>query len=102
MAQEITVGIKKLIEEANAAIETLTVEQAIALHGRDDITFDDLNADGHAPMAWSPRATQFLSAATNCPENTLRLPFSISLRMSTSVTCGIGRLPTREGISSST
>ena len=36
-------------------------------------------------MACSPRATQFLSAATNCPENTLRLPFSISLRMSTSV-----------------
>ena len=55
MAQEITVGIKKLIEEANAAIETLTVEQAIALHGRDDITFVDLRdpremeRDGHVP-----------------------------------------------------
>ena len=55
MAQEITVGIKKLIEEANAAIETLTIEQAIALHGRDDVTFVDLRdpremeRDGHVP-----------------------------------------------------
>ena len=55
MAQEITVGIKKLIEEANAEIETLTAEQAIALHGRDDITFVDLRdpremeRDGHVP-----------------------------------------------------
>lgn len=55
MAQEITVGIKKLIEEANAAIETLTVAQAIALHGSPDITFVDLRdpremeRDGHVP-----------------------------------------------------
>lgn len=55
MAQEITVGIKKLIDEANAEIETLTVEQAIALHGRDDVTIVDLRdpremeRDGHIP-----------------------------------------------------
>ncbi|MCC0006373.1 MAG: rhodanese-like domain-containing protein [Methylobacteriaceae bacterium] len=55
MAQEITVGIKKLLEEANAEIETLTVEQAIPLLGRDDITFVDLRdpremeREGHVP-----------------------------------------------------
>lgn len=55
MAQEITVGIKKLIDEANAEIETLTVEQAIALHGRDDVTIVDLRdpremeREGHIP-----------------------------------------------------
>ncbi len=55
MAQEITVGIKKLVEEANAAIETLTIEQAIALHGNPDVTFVDLRdpremeRDGHIP-----------------------------------------------------
>lgn len=55
MAQEITVGIKKLVEVANAAIETLTIEQAIALHGNPDVTFVDLRdpremeRDGHIP-----------------------------------------------------
>ncbi|MFO1166986.1 MAG: rhodanese-like domain-containing protein [Rhodoblastus sp.] len=55
MAQEITVGIKQLIDEANAEIETLTVEQAIALHGNPDITFVDIRdpremeRDGHVP-----------------------------------------------------
>ena len=55
MAQEITVGIKKLLEEANAEIETLTVEQAMPLLGREDITFVDLRdpremeREGHVP-----------------------------------------------------
>ena len=55
MAQDITVGIKALIDEANAEIETLSVADAIALHGRDDVTFVDLRdpremeRDGHVP-----------------------------------------------------
>ncbi|MFT4097832.1 MAG: rhodanese-like domain-containing protein [Rhodoblastus sp.] len=58
MTQEITVGIKKLVDEANAEIETLTVEQAIALHGNGDVTFVDirdpreLERDGHVPGAF--------------------------------------------------
>ncbi len=55
MAQEITVGIKKLLEEANAEIETLTPQQAMALLGRDDVTIVDLRdpremeREGHIP-----------------------------------------------------
>jgi rhodanese-related sulfurtransferase len=35
-------GYKQLLAEANAAIETLPVDQAIALHGRPDVVFVDL------------------------------------------------------------
>lgn len=42
MPQTITKGYKALVDEANAAIETLTVEDAKALHGRDDVVFVDL------------------------------------------------------------
>ncbi len=35
-------GYKQLSTEANAEIETLTVEQAVALHGRPDVVFVDL------------------------------------------------------------
>jgi rhodanese-related sulfurtransferase len=55
MAQKITTGIKELLEEANAVVETLTAEQAIALLGRDDVTIVDLRdpremeREGHVP-----------------------------------------------------
>jgi rhodanese-related sulfurtransferase len=35
-------GYKQLLAEANAEIETLTPEQAIALQGQDDVVFVDL------------------------------------------------------------
>jgi rhodanese-related sulfurtransferase len=35
-------GYKQLLAEANAAIETLPVDQALALHGRPDVVFVDL------------------------------------------------------------
>lgn len=35
-------GFKQLLDEANAEIETLSVEQALALAGRDDVVFVDL------------------------------------------------------------
>jgi len=35
-------GFKQLLAEANAEIETLTVEQAVALHGNADVVFVDL------------------------------------------------------------
>ena len=41
------------------------------------------------------------SPLTSAPENTLRLPFFSSSRISTTCTVGIGRLLTRLGISSS-
>ncbi len=42
MPQTIVKGYQALLAEANAAIETLDVEQAAALHGRDDVVFVDL------------------------------------------------------------
>ena len=42
MPQTITRGYKTLLEEANAKIETLPVDEAIALHGREDVVFVDL------------------------------------------------------------
>ncbi len=42
MPQTITRGYKILLDEANAKIRTLPVDDAIALHGREDIVFVDL------------------------------------------------------------
>lgn len=42
MPQTITRGYKALLAEAEAKIETLSVEQARALAGRDDVVFVDL------------------------------------------------------------
>src|SRR6478735_2928885 len=42
MPQTITTGYKELLAEAEKAIEILTAEDAIALHGRDDVVFVDL------------------------------------------------------------
>jgi rhodanese-related sulfurtransferase len=39
---QIKKGYKQLLAEANAEIETLTPEQAIALQGQDDVVFVDL------------------------------------------------------------
>lgn len=55
----ITKGFKALLAEANAAIETLSVADAMALHGREDVTFIDLrdprelDRDGKMPGAFS-------------------------------------------------
>ncbi|WP_439573896.1 rhodanese-like domain-containing protein [Phreatobacter sp.] len=57
MPQTITTGYKALVDEANSVIETLTIEQAKALHGRDDVVFVDirdpreLERDGKVPGA---------------------------------------------------
>jgi rhodanese-related sulfurtransferase len=42
MPQKITTGFRALVDAAEREIETLTVEEAIAQHGRDDVTFVDL------------------------------------------------------------
>ncbi len=42
MAQTITKGFRELIAEAEAEIGNLTAEEAIALHGRDDVVLIDL------------------------------------------------------------
>ena len=49
---------KEMVKVANAELEVLTAEQAIALHGADDITFVDIRdirelwRDGAVPGAW--------------------------------------------------
>jgi rhodanese-related sulfurtransferase len=42
MPQSITKGYKALMAEANAAITTLSVEDAALMHGREDVVFVDL------------------------------------------------------------
>jgi rhodanese-related sulfurtransferase len=42
MAQEITTGYKALCEAAEAEIETISVEEAKELHGRDDVVIVDI------------------------------------------------------------
>jgi rhodanese-related sulfurtransferase len=42
MPQKMKIGYRALVDAAEHEIETLSAEQAIALHGRDDVTFIDL------------------------------------------------------------
>ncbi len=42
MARNITKGVKALVTEASAGIETLTLDEATALHGDADVVFIDL------------------------------------------------------------
>ena len=42
MAQNITIGIKQLCDEANKVIETVTAEQAIELHKNDNVVIVDI------------------------------------------------------------
>jgi rhodanese-related sulfurtransferase len=59
MPQQITLGHKALVDAAEREIETLPVEQAIALYGRDDVVFVDLRdpreltREGRMPGAFS-------------------------------------------------
>ena len=58
MAQNITKGYRALVDAAQREIETLGIEDAIKLHGRDDVVFVDLrdirelNRDGRIPGAF--------------------------------------------------
>jgi len=58
MPQTITTGIKQLLAEADREVETLPVQEAIKLHGRDDVVFVDirdireLQRDGRVPGAF--------------------------------------------------
>ena len=57
MPQTITRGYRSLVAEANARIETLPAEEAVKLHGRDDVVLVDirdpreLEREGHVPGA---------------------------------------------------
>lgn len=42
MARNIIKSAAALVAEANVAVQTLTIDDARALHGRDDVTFIDL------------------------------------------------------------
>jgi rhodanese-related sulfurtransferase len=58
MPQKIKLGFRALLGAAEREIETLSVEQALALHGRDDVTFIDvrdvreLDREGRVPGAF--------------------------------------------------
>ena len=58
MPQEIKHGYRALIDDAEREIETLSVGDALALHGRDDVTFIDvrdireLDREGRVPGAF--------------------------------------------------
>src|SRR5437773_434664 len=58
MAQNITVHVDELVAAAEREIETLSVADAITLHGRADVTFVDirdireLNREGRVPGAF--------------------------------------------------
>jgi rhodanese-related sulfurtransferase len=58
MAQNITKGYRALVDAADREIEKLGVEEAMKLHGRDDVVFVDLrdirelNRDGRIPGAF--------------------------------------------------
>ena len=57
MPQNITLSSKAMVEEAEREIETLAIEDAIKLHGRDDVVLVDirdpreLERDGKVPDA---------------------------------------------------
>lgn len=59
MAQTITTGVKALVDDANTRIRTLSIDEAKAMHGRDDVTFVDLRdprereREGKIPGAFS-------------------------------------------------
>ncbi|MFN0263876.1 rhodanese-like domain-containing protein [Tepidamorphus sp. 3E244] len=42
MAQNITTGFHDLVDRANAEVETVSIEAARAMHGRDDVVFIDI------------------------------------------------------------
>jgi rhodanese-related sulfurtransferase len=58
MPSSITTGVRALVDAAIAEIENLPAEQAIALHGRDDVVFIDirdireLQREGRVPGAF--------------------------------------------------
>lgn len=62
MAQNITLGFKDMVDAANAEVETIDLEKARAMQGRDDVVFIDirdireLNREGRMPGAFhAPR-----------------------------------------------
>jgi rhodanese-related sulfurtransferase len=58
MPQKITVSVRSLVDAADREVETLSVEDAIKLHGRDDVVLVDirdireLQRDGKVPGAF--------------------------------------------------
>jgi rhodanese-related sulfurtransferase len=58
MPQQITQGFRALVDAAEREVENLSVEDALKLHGRDDVVFVDLrdirelNREGRMPGAF--------------------------------------------------
>jgi rhodanese-related sulfurtransferase len=75
MAQRITTSVRALVEAANREIETLPVDEALALHGHHDVVFVDLrdirelSREGRMPGAF------------HCPRGMLRASIGPTLRV---------------------
>jgi rhodanese-related sulfurtransferase len=58
MAQKITTTVRSLVDAANREIETISIEEALSLQGRDDVVFIDirdvreLRREGRIPNAF--------------------------------------------------
>jgi rhodanese-related sulfurtransferase len=58
MPQQITLGFRALVDAAEREVENLSIEDALKLHGRDDVVFVDLrdprelNREGRMPGAF--------------------------------------------------
>ena len=58
MPQQITLGVRAMLDAADREVETIPTEQAVALHGRDDVVLVDirdvreLNREGRVPGAF--------------------------------------------------
>ena len=65
MPQNITTGYRALVDAAQREIETLTVEEALALFGRDDVTFVDIR--DIRELDWEGR----VPGAFHCPRGML-------------------------------
>ena len=58
MPQQITLGVRAMLDAADREVETIPTQQAVTLHGRDDIVLVDirdireLNREGRVPGAF--------------------------------------------------
>src|ERR687893_1247488 len=58
MPQQITLGVRAMLDAADREVETIPTEQAVTLHGRDDVVLVDirdireLNREGRVPGAF--------------------------------------------------
>ena len=104
MPQKITTGFRAMIDEAEREIDTLSVEEALALHGREDVVFVDirdireLEREGRIPGASIARAGCSNSGSIPKVPTTSRSLAKTSAFCSFAPAVGARRLPRRPRI----